>query len=137
MPDEYAVWQLPADAPFPQTDLVDFLSFTRTADELSIVSPTSAVSAGAPAETGWRCLQVVGPLSFELTGILAALSEPLARSGIPVFVVSTFDTDYLLVRSHDLERTISTLSKDGHTIETPMASPTVPGTAENGTGKWK
>lgn len=119
MPGEYAVWQLPPDAPLPLADPTEFLSITRTADELSIVSPVDAVAVGAPAETGWRCLQVVGPLSFELTGILAALSGSLARSEIPIFVISTYDTDYLLVRSHDLDQTCSTLRKEGHVIELP------------------
>jgi len=98
-------------------DPMDFLSITRTADELSIVSPVDAVSAGAPAETSWRCLQVVGPLSFELTGILADLSAPLARSGIPIFVISTYDTDYLLVNASDLDRACAALEDEGHVVE--------------------
>jgi hypothetical protein len=114
---EYAVLQLPPDAPLPSADSGDFLSITRTADELSIVAPIADVSTGTRLETGWRCLQVVGPLSFELTGVLAALSAPLARSEIPIFVISTFDTDYLLVRSHDLDRAISTVRDAGHTVE--------------------
>ena len=114
---EYAVWQLPPDAPLPSAEPGGFLSITRTADELSIVAPVADVSTEARAETGWRCLQVVGPLSFELTGVLAALSGPLARSEIPIFVISTFDTDYLLVRSHDLDRAISTVRDAGHTVE--------------------
>ena len=121
MPGEYAVWQLPPDAPSPMVDPTDFLSITRTADELSIVSPVAAVSAGVTAEAGWRCLQVVGPLSFELTGVVASLSVPLAGAGIPIFVVSTYDTDYLMVRSHDLELTCSTLGEEGHLIELPTA----------------
>jgi len=96
---------------------VDFLSITRTADELSIVSLIDAVPAGAPAETGWRCLQVVGPLSFELTGVVASLSVPLAEARVPIFVVSTYDTDYLLIRSHDLDRACATLRDAGHVIE--------------------
>jgi len=121
LPGEYAVWQLPPDAPLPPVDPTDFLSITRTADELSIVSPVAAVEAGAAAETGWRCLQVSGPLSFELTGVVASLSVPLAGAGIPIFVVSTYDTDYLFVRSHDLDQTCSTLREEGHTVELPMA----------------
>ena len=117
MPGEYAVWQLPPDAPLPQADRTEFLSITRTADELSIVSPVAAVSAGVTAEAGWRCLQVVGPLSFELTGILAALSGSLARSEIPIFVISTYDTDYLLVRSHDLDGACATLRDEGHEVD--------------------
>jgi len=112
------VWRLPPEAPTPPADTGNFLSITRTADELSIVSSTVAVPAGAPAETGWRCLGVVGPLAFELTGILAALAVPLARSGIPIFVISTFDTDYLLVRSHHLDRACTALRDEGHVVET-------------------
>ena len=117
MPGEYAVWRLPPDVPLPQAGTADFLSITRTADELSIVSSVSAVSAGAPAETGWRCLGVVGPLAFELTGILASLSAPLARSEIPIFVVSTYDTDYLLVKASDLDRACAALEDEDHVIE--------------------
>ena len=116
-PREYAVWQLPPDAPPPPIESTDFLSITHTAEELSIVSPVATVPAGARAETGWRCLQVVGPLSFELTGILADLSAPLARSGIPIFVISTFDTDYLLVKAGDLDRACTTLRDEGHVVE--------------------
>jgi len=117
MPGEYAVWRLPPDAPLPPAGPGDFLSITRTADELSIVSPVAAVFPGVPAETGWRCLHVVGPLSFELTGIVASLSVPLAGAGIPIFVVSTYDTDYLLVRSNDLDSACATLRDEGHLIE--------------------
>lgn len=117
MPGEYAVWRLPPDAPLPSTETADFLSITRTADELSMVSSVADVPAGAPAETGWRCLGVVGPLAFELTGILASLSVPLARSEIAIFVVSTYDTDYLMVKSHDLDRACGALREDGHVVE--------------------
>jgi len=114
---EYAVWQLPPDAELPAVDPTDFFSITRTADELSIVLPVAAVPAGARAETGWRCLRVAGPLSFELTGILADLSAPLARSGIPIFVISTYETDYLLVNVSDLDRARAALEDEGHVVE--------------------
>jgi hypothetical protein len=90
---------------------------TRTEDELSIVSSTTDVPSGVNAEMGWRCLRVEGPLSFELTGIVAGLSAPLARAEIPIFVVSTYDTDYLLVRTHDLERACDALRGQGHTVD--------------------
>jgi uncharacterized protein len=68
-------------------------------------------------EAGWRCLKVLGPLDFSLTGILAALAAPLAAAGIPVFVVSTFDTDYLMVKAENLDRAGATLSGAGHRIQ--------------------
>ena len=113
---EFAVWRLPADTPLPSVDAGTFLSVTRTEDELSIVSPSSAVSEGAKAEAGWCCLRVEGPLYFELTGVVAGLSAPLARAEIPIFVVSTYETDYLLVRTHDLERACSALREEGHIV---------------------
>ena len=69
------------------------------------------------AETGWRCLRVEGPLSFELTGVLANLSAPLARAGIPIFVISTYDTDNVLVKVTDLESACSALRDEGYTVD--------------------
>ena len=116
LPGEYAVWQLPADAPLPRIEGAGFLSVTRTSDELSVVSPADSVPDGVPVETGFRCLAVAGPLGFDLTGVVAGLSTPLAEAEIPIFVVSTFDTDYLLVRSVDLERACGVLEEAGHRI---------------------
>ena len=116
LPGEYSVWRLDAGAPAPPIDSGEFLSVTRTADELSIVSLTGDVPDGANAEPGWRCLKVEGPLPFDMTGVLAALSTPLAEAGIPVFVVSTYETDYLLVKAKDLDRASSVLQVGGHTV---------------------
>lgn len=116
LPGELSVWRLAADAPLPTVDPASFLSVTRTGDELSIVSSSSQVPADATAETGWRCLKVEGPLAFEMTGVLAALSAPLAAAGIPIFVVSTYDTDYLLVKAKDSDRACSILCQEGHTV---------------------
>ena len=113
--DEFSVWRLAADAPLPSIEAGRLLSITRTDDELSIVS-SSNVPAGVTAETGWRCLRVEGPLSFELTGVLADLSTPLARAGIPIFVISTYDTDYVLVKATDLESACSALRDEGYTV---------------------
>jgi hypothetical protein len=93
---------------------------TRTEGELSIVSSSADVPAGVTSETGWRCLRVEGPLSFELTGIVADLSAPLARAGVPIFVVSTYDTDYLMVKAADLENACTTLRDEGFVVD--MAS---------------
>ena len=115
LPEAMAVCRLPADAPLPPGILdAGFCSVTRTAEELSIVLPADRVQDGWKTETGWRMLQVAGPLGFELTGIVAGLATPLAEAGLPVFVVSTFDTDYLLVRSDRLEAAIEALRNAGH-----------------------
>jgi hypothetical protein len=95
---------------------VEFLSITRTREELSIVCESSQVPAEIPAERGWRCMQVGGPLDFSLVGVLASLAEPLARAGIPIFAISTFDTDYILVRSTQIEAAIAALELAGHVV---------------------
>jgi hypothetical protein len=113
----YAVVRLEAGAaPPPWAAKGPFVSITRTEAELSIVCPEPAVPAAARAERGWRCLRVAGPLGFGMTGILASLAGPLASSGVSIFVVSTYDTDYLLLQERDLDRGADALSRAGHTV---------------------
>jgi hypothetical protein len=114
---EFAVWKLPLDSVLPPLGDEPFLSITRTAAELSVVGPVEQVPYGVPVETGWRCLEVQGPLEFELTGILAGISAPLAAARVPIFVISTFDTDYVLVPGTHLERAVETLEGAGHLVE--------------------
>ena len=116
VPGEYAVWRLPPDAGLPEVEAVGFLSITRTKEEVSVVSSASAVPNGVECESGWSCLQVVGPLPFELTGILARLTALLAGAKIPIFAVSTYDTDYLLVRTENLQAACTALREGGCTI---------------------
>jgi GrpB-like predicted nucleotidyltransferase (UPF0157 family) len=113
----YAVCRLEPDAPIPAWATADDLvSITRTGDELSIVCRQDAVPEGIPRERGWRCLRVAGTLPFSAVGVLASLTAPLAEAGISVFVVSTFDTDYLLVKAEDLPKTVGVLWQQGHTV---------------------
>jgi len=78
------------------------------------VCPTTSIPRETPAERGWRCLKVHGPLDFGQTGILLSLAEPLAKAGISIFAVSTYDTDYLLVKGCDLPKAIEALRLAGH-----------------------
>ena len=94
----------------------DFLSITRTADELSVVCGEDVVPEGVTSELGWRCLKAHGPFEFSMVGVLASLTEPLAEAGISIFALSTYDTDYLLVKAEDLGSAIEVLSQQGHTI---------------------
>jgi hypothetical protein len=114
----FAVSQLSAADPIPRWALDStFSTITRTGDELSIVCREELVPPNVTCEKGWRCLQTAGPLDFDLVGVLASLVGPLAKEGIPVFVISTFSTDYLLVKTGNLGRTMETLRSAGHTVE--------------------
>jgi hypothetical protein len=117
LPERLAVCRLAPDAPVPEPPAnAGFWSVTRTSEELSIVLPEEHVQAGWEAETGWRCLKVQGPLDFGLTGILASLVTPLAEAGISIFALSTYDTDYVLVKEGDLEEAKRALSAHGHRV---------------------
>ncbi len=109
-----AVCRLAANDPLPTWALSgDFLSITRTLDELSIVCPEAQAPPGVTVERGWRGLKVSGPLDFALVGILARLSGALAAAGISLFAISTYDTDYLLVRQADLPGAVQALRAAG------------------------
>ena len=93
-----------------------FSSITRTAEELSIVCQEEAVPRGVKADAGWLALRVAGPFDFSQVGVLAALAVPLAGAGIPILAISTFDTDYLLVKAAALQRAAEVLSAAGQTV---------------------
>lgn len=116
----FAVCRFPPTAALPSwvSDCREFFSVTRTNDELSIVCLESRVPSNTQqCEQPWACLKVQGPLDFALTGILSALAQPLAAAGISIFVVSTFDTDYLLVKEHKLQDAATVLTAEGHNVK--------------------
>ena len=93
-----------------------FSAIIRTLDEISIVCDMHNAPPGAKVDADWRALKVHGPLPFELLGVLATLSQILAQAGISIFVISTYDSDYLLVRESKVKSAISALSAAGHTV---------------------
>jgi uncharacterized protein len=117
---EFGVARLGPSDPIPAWATQGSLfSITRTEDELSVVCDAAAIPADVGAERGWRCLRVVGRLDFALTGVLASLATPLAAAGVSLFAVSTFDTDYILVRTHALDTAIASLRRAGHDVVSP------------------
>lgn len=117
-PEAFAVVRLDTDAALPgwATD-GKWWSVTRTAEELSIVCAASALPDGPDrVEGGWRLLGVEGVLDFSLIGILAELAGVLAEAEVSVFVVSTFDTDYLLVPGERLDHAVAALRAAGHRV---------------------
>lgn len=93
-----------------------FLSVTRTQDELSLVLPEYVEITSDKVETGWACFKVAGPLDFGQVGILSALTGVLAKAGVPVFALSTFDTDYILVKREQVEAAVEALTSAGHPV---------------------
>jgi len=91
-----------------------FCSITKTDEELSIVCSSLVHLDSESSETDWSCIKVLGPLDFSLTGILADISAVLAKAEISIFVISTFDTDYILVKSEKLQATKKALQQAGY-----------------------
>ena len=118
LPDLYAIVRLDPDAAVP--DWVadgSFWSVTRSDSELSIVCSQEDLPDGLSAERGWCALELIGPLDFTLTGVVASLVSPLADAEVPIFVISTFETDYLLVREPDFPRAVDSLRAAGHAVD--------------------
>jgi hypothetical protein len=105
----------------PDEELPEFaggwFSLTRTPEELSVVCLEEDAPAGFEGESGWAMFRVSGKLDFGLTGILYRLTEPLAKASVSVFAISTFDTDYLLVRNESLGEAKSAWSEIGVTVK--------------------
>ncbi|WP_416416389.1 ACT domain-containing protein [Paenarthrobacter aromaticivorans] len=97
----------------------DIYSLTTTHLETSLVCSTAAVPAGGRTESGWRVLYVEGPIPFDLTGVIAGITSTVAAAGLPVFVLSTFDSDLLLLRGESLDKAIAALNGSGYLVATP------------------
>src|SRR5512135_3713254 len=112
-----AVCRLAPDAAVPAWALVGaFFSITRTADELSLVVDEGAVPISVARESGFRALKLEGPFPFSFTGVLASVLDPLAAARISIFAVSTFDTDYVLVRQEALAAALAALRAAHHKV---------------------
>jgi uncharacterized protein len=117
LPATFAISRLHPSAPIPDwSQQGSFFTITRTELELSIVCEERLVPTGMKAERGWRCLHLHGPIPFEVTGVIAALTKPLADAKISVSAIATYDTDYLLVKSDTLAAAIAALKAAGFDI---------------------
>ena len=117
LPHKYAVCQLHPDKHIPYWALLgDFVSLTRTHEELSIVCQQDNVPDDIEAERGWRCLQVQGAFDFSAAGVHASLAIPLAEADISVLAIATYATDYLLIKEQNVERALQVLEQAGHYI---------------------
>lgn len=113
----FTIHRLNPDASIPEAALYSpFFAITRTGDELSLVLPSSVEVKSDRSDPGWACFKVEGPLEFSLVGVLANLATVLANAGIPIFAVSTFDTDYLLVKREQARAAADALTSAGHQV---------------------
>lgn len=117
-PDRLTVCQLPANAPLPAwaANANGFVSITRTTEELSLVCREDLAPADMKQEAGWRAFKIEGPLDFGLTGILASVLDPLAQAKISIFAISTYHTDYILVKADKVEAATAALRAAGHGV---------------------
>jgi len=97
---------IPTASPTPHTN---FWSLTQTDDEISLVCDQNLVPDNAKVESGWRAIKILGELDFSEIGILSRLSQALAEHSVSIFVISTFNTDYILVRQKQLDAALEIL----------------------------
>jgi hypothetical protein len=115
--DNYAVHRLPAKTAIPAVVFTsDYYFIAKTIDELSIVIPQTLSIQSDAVEADWKVLKIIGPLDFSLTGILAKISTILANNQLSIFAISTYDTDYILVKSHQINTAITVLKEHNYQI---------------------
>ena len=125
--ERLAVCRLPPDAALPEWATLpsSFLTISRTAEELSITTLQTAVPPAVRCERDYRALRVAGTLPPDLVGILLSIAQPLAQAGLSIFAISTYDTDYVLVKARDLPAALEALRRAGHKVrEDPRAGST-------------
>lgn len=118
LPDTLAICRLPPGAAIPSwaSSSTRFLTVSRTPEELSITVLEKLVPAGTRCERDYRAIRVRGTLPPDLVGVLLSIAEPLARAGLSIFAISTYDTDYVLVKGRDVPAAMETLQKAGHQV---------------------
>ncbi len=117
LPGTYAIVRLGPDAPVPDwATRGDFTSVSRSADELSIVCAAYHIPREIASAPRWNCFKLEGPFPFSQTGVLLSFIEPLSNKGVPVFAISTYDTDYVLVQEECMGRAVDLLRKAGHEL---------------------
>ena len=107
----------------------EFVFLSKTDDEISLVCQSEYVPVGATAsEAGWRALKISGVLPFGMVGVIAKIANILAQDGISIFVVSTYNTDYILVKATSLEKCVQALERNGYVVKQPLPEDTNRGT---------
>jgi uncharacterized protein len=116
-PLSMAICRMPESAPFPQwAKGAQILVMARTPDEVCIICPEVILPRGIPGDRNWRLFRIEAVLDLSEIGVMYTISKVFAEANVPIFVFSTFDTDYFMVREKDLERALAALYKGGHRV---------------------
>ena len=114
---DYAIARAAADAPVPPGILDDpFATVSRTYEEVSVVAQSDQIAGMDTVDAGWTVFKLHGPFAFDEVGIVAGLSRPIADAGIGIFVISTFDTDYLLIKTENADTAADLWRGQGHDV---------------------
>lgn len=116
----YGICVFPGTNPIPEwAAMTSLFSVTRTEKELTIVCPQSIIPPDSEQDLNWLCFRIDGSFDLNQIGVISSLAVPLAQAGISIFVVSSYDTDYILVKEEKVEKAIAVLSDNGHLIARP------------------
>jgi len=117
LPERLAICRLGSEEKLPPwAGSAVLLSVTRTQSETTVVCQEENVPAGITCNKSWRCLRIEGVLDFSQTGILSSLTAPLAEEGIPIYALSTYSTDLILIKEKDLSRAVFVLTRSGNRV---------------------
>ena len=114
--ETYIIHKLDQSTNLPEEQLIEceFYSLSNSQEELSLVCPEQILIQSENSSPNWKCLKMAGPLDLNLTGILAGLSDTLAKAKISIFAISTFETDYLLIQKQSLKAAKNALISQGY-----------------------
>jgi len=117
-PESFCIHRLPPDRQLnlDRLSAVSWYSMTRTDDELSVIAPDDIDLGPGERQAGWSCLQIADVLDFALVGVIAGISSVLADANVSIFTVSTYNTDYILVRTSDVDTAVRALTAAGHVV---------------------
>jgi len=117
MPQNYAICSFPSDATFPDwTHSPPIISITKTSKEITLVCEENHVPGECTKSGNWKCIKVEGSFDLDAVGVLAGIAGPLAQNKISLYVISTYDTDYVLIHANNIDKVVSCLDDFGHTF---------------------
>lgn len=115
---EFKICRFSAETPPPSSIFsADWYTLSKTDDELSVVIGVSAEFECDTVEDGWAMFKLLGPFAFDLTGIVAGISKVIAEANIGIFVISTYDTDYIMIKQANLDTATKALVGAGYRVQ--------------------